>query len=78
MSVADKFGQPSSNPYAPETRKPTGADKPSAGQTKSYSSENARGQSQKRTNSDTTAGDAAASGPGPYSGWPSRSPSKRQ
>lgn len=51
--------------------------RPVAGQSKAYNSENARGQRQRPTDSDTTAGDAAASGPRQGEGWPARSPSKK-
>ena len=65
------------NPWAPDADpKPSGSD-PVVGQRgKPYNNENARGQNQPRTNSDTTAGDSPASGP-KHSGWPVRPASQK-
>jgi hypothetical protein len=51
---------------------------PSVGQSKPYQDgQNAHRKAEKPTRSNTTAGDAAASGPA-HSGWPARSPSSKR
>ena len=67
------------NSWAPEADKPVkGPGAPSVGQRgKPFQGENARGQSQPRTNSSTSAGGGADSGPRHEKGWPAKSPSNR-